>query len=217
MKLSEMSVADLRRAPLMNDPEKLMAIKVLITLGPPCYRTHQRLWSVIVPKVVNIIMTYGLVPQIGYSHTAFGGLLCWVNNDYQTAGEFGALAEEIMTHTFDSPSDISVFYLMMGSSTRHWFRHLRYAEEDYSKAFDVGWQSGNLQYAAYAFGHKMYCRFFQGIDLSKLIVETERSLIFSRTRHNQWAIDLLEGGLKVFKALSCAEGEIDAAKMEDTV
>ena len=200
-KLSGRAVSDLRTLPVMTDPEMLTVTKLLITLGPPCYRTYQRLWSVIVPKVINITLDFGLVPQIGYSHTAFGGLLCWVSGDYTTARAFGDVSEAVMNTTFESPSDLSVFYLMVGSSIRHWFRHMKYASEDYARAFATGRQSGNLQYAAYAFGHNMYCRFFQGMPMVDLIADTEQSLVFSRTRLNHWAIDLLEGGLSIFRTL----------------
>jgi predicted ATPase len=129
-------VSSLIELPVMSDPVMLMASKILITMGPPCYRSHQRLWSVI------------------------------------------------------------------GSSIRHWFQHLRHGTQDYHDAYEIGLRSGNLQYAAYAFGHDMYCRFYQGAPLAELIQETQRSLAFSRTRRNQWAIDLLEGGLNIFGALS---------------
>ncbi|MDA3880681.1 MAG: PAS domain S-box protein, partial [Prolixibacteraceae bacterium] len=128
--------------------------------------------------------------------------LGWVDNDYQTAKEFGELATRLMTETFHSPSEQSVFYLMIGSSIRHWFKHLRFGTQDYKDAYEIGVQSGNMQYAAYAFGHNMYCRFYQGVPLAGLISETEQSLEFSRTRLNRWAIDLLEGGLSIFASLS---------------
>ncbi|MFA5850582.1 MAG: AAA family ATPase [Bacteroidales bacterium] len=200
--LGNRPVSSLVELPVMTNPEMLMASKILITMGPPCYRSHQRLWSVIVPKVVNLTLRYGNIPQVGYSHTAFGGLLGWVDNDYATAKEFGELATQLMTNTFRSPSDQSVFYLMIGSSIRHWFKHLRYGTQDYTDAYEIGLRSGNLQYAAYAFGHNMYCRFYQGIPLENLIQETQHSLEFSQTRLNQWAIDLLEGGLNIFSAMS---------------
>lgn len=195
-------VAALPDLPVMTDPDMLVVTKLLITLGPPCYRTHQRLWSVIVPKVVNITLNFGLVPQIGYSHTAFGGLLGWIENDYETAREFGRAAERIMGTRFEAPSDQSVFYLMIGSSIRHWFRHLRHASRDYLKAYDIGLQSGNLQYAAYAFGHNMYCNFYRAMPLPDLIRETRQSLVFSNTRRNHWAIDMCEGGIRVFERLA---------------
>jgi|GEM_PF-1129515 len=188
-------------SPPMSDPVKLMAVRILITMGPPCYRSHQRLWAVLVPMVVNMTLEHGHVPQLGYSHTAFGGLLGWVDNDYDTARAFGELAESVMGGLFTNPSDISVFHLMRGSSLRHWFSPLRVASEDYHLACESGLRSGNLQYAAYAFGHNMYCRFFQGWPIAELIRESEDSLHFSRTRTNQWAIDLLEGGLRVFRVL----------------
>jgi PAS domain S-box-containing protein len=200
--LGSRPVSTLVELPVMTNPEMLMASKILITMGPPCYRSHQRLWSVIAPKVVNLTLRYGNIPQVGYSHTAFGGLLGWVDNDYGMAREFGELATQLMTNTFRSPSDQSVFYLMMGSSIRHWFKHLKYGTQDYTDAYQIGLRSGNLQYAAYAFGHNMYCRFYQGIPLVSLIQETQHSLEFSQTRLNQWAIDLLEGGLNIFIALA---------------
>lgn len=154
------SVAELVDLPVMTDPKMLMAAKVLITLGPPCYRSHQRLWSVIVPQVVAMTLRHGNIAQTGYSHTAFGGLLGCVDGDYSTSREFADLATNLMTNTFQEPTDQSVFYLMIGSSIRHWFSHLRYGSQDYRDAYEIGLRSNNLQYAAYAFGHDMYCRFY---------------------------------------------------------
>jgi predicted ATPase/signal transduction histidine kinase/FixJ family two-component response regulator len=191
------AIADLFQLPLMTDPDKQMAVKLLITMGPPCYRSHQRLWAVIVPKVVNLCLEYGNVPQVGYSHTALGGLVGYVWNDYTLCEQLGQLAYRLMTETFLNPSDQSVFYLMIGSSVRHWSKHLKYATQDYQEAYRIGLESGNLQYAAYAFGHNMYCRFYQGTPLDELLLEIENSLNFSRQRQNQWAIDLLEGGQRL--------------------
>jgi PAS domain S-box-containing protein len=206
------SIASLAGLPVMSDPEMCMAARILITMGPPCYRSHQRLWGVIVPKVVNLTLLHGNLPQVGYSHTAFGGLLCWDSSDFESARAFGDLATRLMTEVFQSPSDRSVYALMMGSSVRHWFHHLSRGSADYAEACEIGLQSGNLQYTAYAFGHDMYCRFYQGAALAGLIQESQSSLAFSRTRTNQWAIDLLEGGLRIFTALAASPEESPGAE-----
>ncbi|MEI8333919.1 MAG: AAA family ATPase, partial [Chloroflexota bacterium] len=212
--LGDRPVSSLADLPVMTDPEMLTASRILITLGPPCYRSHQRLWSVIVPMVVNLTLRYGNIPQVGYSHPAFGGLVGWVEDDYATAKAFGEVATHLMTHTFPFPTDQSVFYLMIGSSIRHWTSHLRHATQDYKDAYEIGVRAGNLQYAAYAFGHDMYCRFYQATPLAGLIQETQRSLDFSRTRLNRWAIDLLQGGLRVFGALT---DDSPASERHDTL
>ena len=200
--LKNKEISSLSQLPNMNNPEMLTACKILITMGPPCYRSHQKLWSVIVPIVIGLTLKHGNIPQVGYSHTAFGGLLGWVEGDYATAKKFADVATQLMTEKFSIPSDQSVFYLMIGSSIRHWFKHLKYSSQDYIDAYETGLRSGNLQYAAYAFGHNMYCRFYQGVSLEGLNLETQRSLEFSKTRHNQWAIDMFTGGLKIVDALT---------------
>lgn len=195
------SVSDVIDMAPASDEVMQTAAKVLITMGPPCYRAHQRLWSVIVPRVVNLTLKYGHIPQIGYSHTAMAGLLGWVSNDFDSGHAFCEIADRVMTPLLASSADESVFHLMMGSSAHHWYGHLRESTNYYQAAIETGRQSGNLQYAAYAFGHNMYCRFFQGAYLEDLTGVTEHSLAFSRTRHNQWAIDLLEGGIQIVNEL----------------
>lgn len=209
--IGKKSVASFFDKPVMSHPEMSKATQLLITMGPPCYRSHQRLWSVLVPKVVNLVLKYGNMPEVGYSHTALAGLLIWVKNDFALARDFSDLASNLMTHMFKSPSDRSVFHLMIGSSARHWFHHMSRSSQDYADAYEVGSRFGNLQYAAYAFGHDMYCRFFQGTPLHKLRKEAEHSLNFSRTRRNQWAIDLLEGGCHIIDELT---GETDAVALD---
>ncbi len=206
--LAGRSVSSLARLPVMSRPEMTLAAKILIAMGPACYRSHQRLWGVIVPKVVNLTLQYGNIPEVSYSHPALAGLLCWVADDFSLAKELSELATHLMTHVFDSPSDRSVYSLMIGSSVRHWFRHLRAGTEDYADANESGLQSGNLQYSSYAFGHNMYCRFYQGAALGDLIRETKGSLAFSESRHNQWAISLVEGGLRIFAHLSGSGGDV---------
>jgi len=201
-KIGSRSIASLFELPLMTDVEKQIAVKLLITMGPPCYRAHQRLWAVIVAKVIHIWLDYGHVPQVGYSHTAYGGLLGYVDNDYQTGAEFGRLAQRIMQEKFNHcGSDNSVFYLMIGSSLRHWTEPLTHASADYQQAYQIGLATGNLQYAAYAFGHNMYCRFYQGTELKVLLKEIADYLNFSYQHQNQWAIDLLEGGQRLVQQL----------------
>jgi signal transduction histidine kinase/CheY-like chemotaxis protein len=193
--IGDRTIASLFELPIMTDPIYMMAVKLLITMGPPCYRSHQRLWGVIVAKVVHLTLQYGHVPQIGYSHTAYGGLLGYVWQDYTTGKELGKLATRLMTEKLtDSSAAQSVFYLMIGSSVRHWYEPLQHATQDYQKAYHIGLESGNLQYAVYAFGHNMYCRFYQGVNLLELFTEIDGYLSFCRSRKNQWGIDLMEAG-----------------------
>nr|WP_307786311.1 ATP-binding protein [Okeania sp. KiyG1] len=190
----------LTELPLMTQPEQKMAIKLLITLGPPTYRSHQRLWSVICAKAVNLCLKYGNTPEVGYIYPAFGGLRGYALNNYQNTDKLLDVTIEL-TKTFNNKSAESVAYLMIGSSLRHWSHPLKVASEDYLSSYRVGLESSNLQYAAYAFGHNMYCRFYQSIPLEKLLAEISSSLAFTQKYKNQWAIDLFIGGGMLFSEL----------------
>lgn len=210
--VNHQTIEQLYNIPLMEDSNKKMAVNLLITMGPPCYRYHQRLWAVIVARVVKLCIEYGHTPEIGYGYTAFAGLLIYVHRDFSTAKVFAELAKWVMDEKINSPISASVFYLMMGSSYRHWVKPLGEASEDYEKAYLIGLDSGNLQYAAYAFGHNMYCLFFQGMNLNELHDKIKNYSNFSKTRKNNWAIDLLEGGNVIVSAL---KDESDVQLIQD--
>ncbi|MGB3512467.1 MAG: ATP-binding sensor histidine kinase [Microcoleaceae cyanobacterium] len=199
--------ASLTELPLMTQPEQKMAIKLLITLGPPTYRSHQRLWSVICAKAINLCLKYGNTPEVGYIYPAFGGLRGYALNNYQNTDKLLDVTIEL-TQTFNNKSAQSVAYLMIGSSLRHWSHPLKVASEDYLSSYRVGLESSNLQYAAYAFGHNMYCRFYQSIPLEKLLAEISESLAFTQKYKNQWAIDLFIGGRMLFSELMGTRGDL---------
>ncbi|AFY81976.1 trifunctional serine/threonine-protein kinase/ATP-binding protein/sensor histidine kinase [Oscillatoria acuminata] len=184
---------ELANLPLMAQPEQKMAIKLLISMGPPTYRSHQTLWSVICAKAMNLCLQYGNTPEIGYIYPAFGGLRGYALNNYQGTGELLKVTLQLI-QSFNNKSAESIAYLMIGSSLRHWSDPLSQASEDYLSSYRVGLESSNLQYAAYAFGHNMYCRFYQSVGLELLFREVGESLAFSQKYKNQWAIDLFLGG-----------------------
>ncbi|MBE9182580.1 AAA family ATPase [Oculatella sp. LEGE 06141] len=194
------SFAMLSQLPTMVQPEQKMAIKLLISMGPPTYRSHQRLWSVICAKAVNLCLQYGNTPEIGYIYPAFGGLRGYALNNYQETDQLLDITLQLI-QAFDNKSAESVAYLMIGSSLRHWSHPLKAATEDYLASYRVGLESSNLQYAAYAFGHNMYCRFYQSVPLDRLLEEVTESLNFSQKHKNQWAIDLLLGGHAIMAEL----------------
>ena len=198
--LKDRSFASLSELPLMTQPDRKMAIELLISMGPPTYRSHQKLWSVICAKAVNLCLQSGNTPEIGYIYPAFGGLRGYALNNYQGTQDLLDVTIQL-TQDFNNKSAQSVAYLMIGSSLRHWSHPLKFATEDYLASYRVGLESSNLQYAAYAFGHNMYCRFYQSIHLKELVDEISTSLGFSQKYKNQWAIDLLVGGRSIVAQL----------------
>ncbi|MQM36715.1 Serine/threonine-protein kinase PknD [wastewater metagenome] len=195
--------------PAMTDRRRRAVMKLLIALGPPCYRAHPGLWSVIVAREVRLCLESGNVTGAAYSYPAYGGLLTHVGQG--DGGDCAALyraTRELMAQ-FTDRAENSMAHLMMGSSLTHWFAPLQAASEDYLEAYRTGQASGNLQYAVYGFGHDTYCRYFRGEPLDELIPDVLSYLEYTERRRNLWGIDLITGALRVFSLLHGGRDEPD--------
>lgn len=185
----------------MHNPQARAVMQLLAAVGPPCYRSHPRLWSVIVARQMRLCLEHGSVHEGTYCYPAFGGLLTHVGSGNGADCEALYKATSALMEACDDPATLPVGYLMMASSLRHWFSPMAMSSQDYLAAYRVGQASGNLQYAVYGFGHNTYCRYFQGLPLDELIAEAVGYLTYSEQRQNQWGIDLITGSLRVFELL----------------
>src|SRR5690606_8654127 len=147
------SLGELALLPAMTAPEPRAVMRLLAALGPPCYRSHPRLWAVVVAMQMRLCLEHGSDGFACYTFPAFGGLLMHVGTGH--GGDCAELCRvtEAQIARFPDPALRSIGHLMMGSSLRHWFAPLERASQDYLEAYRSGRASGNLQYAAYGFGH----------------------------------------------------------------
>lgn len=185
-------ISCLAELPMVTAREQRIAMRLLSALGPPCYRSHPRLWGVVVATAARLSLESGNAPQVSYTYPAYGGLLAFVRHDYESTREFGEVALRL-SEKFGEPQERCVFLLMAGSSVRHWSAPLKAATASYLAGYEVGIGSGNLQYAAYCLGHNLYCRFFQGAAAADWREEIATARAFAREKQNQWAIDLADG------------------------
>jgi len=199
--LGDRSLAALTELAPMQDAQAQALMRLLAAVGPPCYRSHPRLWSVIVARQMRLCLEYGSVCEGTYCYPAIGGLLTHVERGDGADCEALCEATSALMQRCDDPAAVPVAYLMMASSLRHWFSPMATASQDYLAAYRAGQASGNLQYAVYGFGHNTYCRYFQGTPLDELIPEALGYLSYSEQRQNQWGIDLITGALRVFELL----------------
>ncbi len=199
--LGERSLAALSDLEPMHDRHARAVMQLLAAVGPPSYRSHPRLWSIVVARQMRLCLEHGTVEEGTYCFPAFGGLLTHVERgDGSDCAALYDATQDLMKRC-DDPAAVPVGHLMMASSLRHWFSPMAMASQDYLAAYRAGQASGNLQYAVYGFGHNTYCRYFQGTPLDELIPEVLGYLKYSEQRQNQWGIDLISGALRVFELL----------------
>src|SRR3990167_1690453 len=102
---------------------------------------------------------------------------------------------------------------MYGSSVSHWNQPLQTTLEVYEKAYSVGVESGNYQYACYGLAHSAYTEFFCGfISLPKLSHTLSKYLEFVVRTGNKWAMDVIKGIQFVISLLMSETVDIPKAK-----
>lgn len=190
----------LEQLPLMEDARLRCILQLMASLGPPTYRYRQSLWAVLVPRAVKLILDHGWAPQGAYMFPAFGGLCTHYNLGFAPARNFGEAAGQLVARDGDS-SISSIYHLMNGSSVSHWIHSRELTLEEYRASRRDGLASGNLQYAAYAYGHALYTELLSGHPLAQVAADANEWLIFGKSARNLWLSDLCSAVLACVDSL----------------
>ncbi len=57
----------LSELPPMTDESQTATMQLLVSMGPPCYRSHPQLWAVIVATEVRLSLQHGVKPSCAYT------------------------------------------------------------------------------------------------------------------------------------------------------
>ncbi|MEG4632962.1 AAA family ATPase [Microcoleus sp. AR_TQ3_B6] len=165
-KLNEVNkeIEDLEKLPLMTDPYKQAAIRILLTIIPAAFIANPALYPPITFNGVNLCIEYGNPPQAAGIYAYYGLLLSGVMGDANSGYRFGQLASRLLEQ-FHIPELKAVVLHLFNSFIRHWKEPARDTIESLMEGINSGLETGNMEYASYAaIG---YCShlLFTGMDL----------------------------------------------------
>lgn len=196
------AIARLPQSARMAEGSAELPLRVLLAMGPPCYRSNPPLWQQVVHTELALMLRAGWAPAATYTLPAYAGLTApWtaagdaVARHAEHAGVIEQATRAIMSRCL--PVEQSIGHLMIGSSLSHWLHPLARASQEYLDGYQVGLASGNLQYAVYCHGHNAYCRYYQGSNRPALVAELRAAYQFCLKRQNRWGVDLTEATLRV--------------------
>ncbi len=145
---------DLLHLPAMKDPEKLAAMRILVSAGFIIYFAAPELIPLSILKMVNLSVKYGNSPESPFAYAAYGMMLCAVLGRIDSGYGFGKLAEQLSSR--DGHKEHKARTLMMiNYLIRPWKEHLREALEPLQETYRTGLLTGDVEYAA--FGAGGYC------------------------------------------------------------
>lgn len=167
-------IEDLIDLPVMTDPYKLAAMRILAGVVSAAHFATPELLPLIVLKQVNLSIKYGNTAVSSYAYATYGLILSGeVVGDIETGYQFGQLAL-LLLDKFNAKELKARTLLIVNYFIKHWKEHLRETLTPLREAYLIGMETGDLEYAAYAACVYSYHSYVLGNDLTT--VEREMAM-----------------------------------------
>lgn len=148
--LGNRKVSELIDAPMITDPNALVASQLLMEIFPAAFLSGSgTLFPYLVLKSVNISLKFGSSPESAFSYAAYGMILCGAFNDLVLAYEYGKLAVALNEKLDDITLRSRIIYVYT-MFIHHWSNHWSSMTPWFKKGLEAGYQSGDLLYLAYS-------------------------------------------------------------------
>jgi len=158
--------------PEMTRPSWKAAMRLLSAVGSAAYFATPDLYPLIVFKQVLASVKYGNVAGSAFAYATYGSILCGVLGEIETGYQFGQVALKLLDRLEARDTQARTIFVV-NSLIDHWKVHVRETLPPLQQAYQVGLDTGDLEFAALSI--LLYCcySYFAGNALVTLERETE--------------------------------------------
>ncbi|MEL7035526.1 MAG: AAA family ATPase [Cyanobacteria bacterium J06592_8] len=160
-------ISDLADLPLMTQPEKLAAMRIIVKLCPAAYFAIPKLFPLMVFKYVGLSLKYGNAPESAVAYGTYAVSLCGIMGDLKAGYQFGQLALTLLAH-LNAKHFACLTMLVFNLLIRHWKEPLRESLNPLLRTYQIGLETGDLEQAAFSLQSYCYCCYCAGKELSAL-------------------------------------------------
>ncbi|MGK7918442.1 MAG: AAA family ATPase, partial [Trichodesmium sp.] len=164
--LREKNISELINLPLLQDPEKLAAIRILSSLFSITFVSKPDMLPLIVCTPINLSLELGISPLFAVSCAFYGLLLCGLE-EIDTGYKFGRVACEVLEKFHSKDKKAQVFESVY-DGIEHWKIHVRQTLPHFLEAYKVGLETGDLEYGTYCILFHSIHSYLAGVSLNQL-------------------------------------------------
>lgn len=187
--LASRSIEDLRQAPVAEDPEHVVQLKLLAALVPPTGVQDFRLLLWVVLKLLNLGLRYGHADVSCYAYALYGAILCAGFARYEEARRPVELALALEEKIGSLEHRSKVFLVLAG--VLHFFEPLDRVIACYERARRAGLESGDIIHGCFAASELGWLRTFKGEELPVVRPSLEKELAFAQRVKEGLAVALI--------------------------
>jgi PAS domain S-box-containing protein len=170
--LHGISPDDLFNLPQMTDQYKLAAMRLLMTVFNPFYKSIREMFPSIAFRMIILSFKYGNSYISPFAYALYG-LLLGLIGEIEPGCQFGEFALDLFQR-YNTQALKAKMYNVYYALIKKWNAHLGEALEPLLEAYRRGLETGDFEWAAHAV--RGYCiqLFFTGSNLEIVMVETEK-------------------------------------------
>jgi histidine kinase len=135
----------LENLPTIQDAHQIAVLKILNSLTTAAYQTAPDLLVKIVFTMVDICIRYGNSEAAAYSYVSCG-LISIIFGDIELGYKYGLLSLKILDK-FNAKAFACKVLMVFNSTTRHWKEHTKFTINKFSEAFNIGVETGDIEFA----------------------------------------------------------------------
>ncbi|WP_193196615.1 ATP-binding sensor histidine kinase [Nostoc sp. MG11] len=158
------TIADLINLPLMTDPNKIAAMRILMGVLPAAFQTAPEMMPIIACEMVNLSLKYGNTAVSAYGYSLYGLILCGVQGEIDSGYEFGKLASSLVSQ-FNAEELKAKILTVVSAHVMHWKEHIKETLSSAKIGYSSGLETGDLEYAGYCAYIYPYHSFWLGKEL----------------------------------------------------
>ncbi len=190
--LGDKAIASLIKEPEMRNPEKRIAVKLLVSIATSAYLSNFELYAVIILKMVNLSLKYGPIAESSKAYGSYGLVLGSLLGDYQPAYEFALLGVKL-SERFNNMVFKCQAHHTLGNAVQHWVKHIKWHNAINDEGYQAGIASGEIFFAGIILGFRLLNQLFENRNLNAILEETEKNLGFAQKTKNKPIIDCITG------------------------
>ncbi len=176
--LAKITLRSLGKSPLnlidlpdMTGGKQLAAIRILASTNSTAYIARPDLLPQVILSEVNLSMRYGNAAESAFGYAWYGLVQCSIVGNIPAGYKFGQLALQVL-EKFNSKELKARTFFIVQTFINHWHQSLQDTIAPLTEAYQLGLETGDIEYAAWA----SYSRSFHGYFIGQELAELEKEM-----------------------------------------
>ncbi|OUL27603.1 ATP-binding sensor histidine kinase [Nostoc sp. 106C] len=184
-----LDVEDLIKLPKMTAPDRLAAMRILISMISAAYFANPALLPSIVFTMIHLSVKYGNSSASTYGYVLNGLLLCGMLSEIDAGYRYGEVALSLLDKLNAKELKCRLL-LVWNANIKFWKQHLRTTIDPLVEGVQSGLENGDIEYVGYCSSNHYLHLLFAGENLASVSQQLEQYSILMHKLKQQWTVNL---------------------------